>query len=100
MHKYLSWLMTRQSYTDYADEMPKPTEVSIVSGYFNPLHVGHLDIVTELAADQTGELFSAERSVARAPGQARAQPAFSATQWFTHSPRPSIQVRSTLPGCR
>lgn len=26
-------------------------------------HVGHLDIVTELAADQTGELFSAERAI-------------------------------------
>jgi cytidyltransferase-like protein len=55
MHKYLSWLMTRQSYTDYADEMPKPTEVSIVSGYFNPLHVGHLDMM-EAARALTGYL--------------------------------------------
>jgi hypothetical protein len=30
-------------------------------------HLGHLDVVTELATDQTGELFSAERTVARAP---------------------------------
>jgi len=28
------------------------------------------------------------------------QPVLSATQWLTQSPRPSIQVRSTLPGCR
>ena len=35
-------------------------------------HVGHLDIVTELAADQTGELFSAERAVVRAPRPAKA----------------------------
>jgi Protein of unknown function (DUF664) len=63
-------------------------------------HLGHLDIVVELATGRTGELFSAERSVVRAPGTPGNQPAFSATHWFTHSPRPSIQVRSTLPGRR
>jgi cytidyltransferase-like protein len=35
--------------------MPKPTEVSIVSGYFNPLHVGHLDMM-EAARALTGYL--------------------------------------------
>jgi cytidyltransferase-like protein len=35
--------------------MPKPTEVSIVSGYFNPLHVGHLDMM-EAARSLTGYL--------------------------------------------
>lgn len=35
--------------------MSKPTEVSIVSGYFNPLHVGHLDMM-EAARALTGYL--------------------------------------------
>jgi hypothetical protein len=64
-------------------------------------HLGHLDIVVELATGRAGELFSAERAAgacSRPPGEP--QPAFSATHWFTHSPRPSIQVRSTLPGRR
>ncbi|HEX4093812.1 MAG TPA: adenylyltransferase/cytidyltransferase family protein [Trebonia sp.] len=33
----------------------QPTEVSIVSGYFNPLHVGHLDMM-EAARSLTGYL--------------------------------------------
>ena len=69
-------------------------------------HLGHLDVVVEITTGQTGELFSAERACVRAVGRPqrfpanRPQPAFSATHWFTHSPRPSIQVRSTLPGRR
>jgi cytidyltransferase-like protein len=35
--------------------MPEPTSVSIVSGYFNPLHVGHLDMM-EAARSLTGYL--------------------------------------------
>jgi glycerol-3-phosphate cytidylyltransferase/D-beta-D-heptose 7-phosphate kinase/D-beta-D-heptose 1-phosphate adenosyltransferase len=35
--------------------MPEPTAVSIVSGYFNPLHVGHLDMM-EAARSLTGYL--------------------------------------------
>ena len=36
--------------------MPQqPTEISIVSGYFNPLHVGHLDMM-EAARSLTGYL--------------------------------------------
>ena len=50
-------------------------------------HVGHLDVIVELAAGRSGELKPA-------------QPALSATHWFRHSPRPSIQVLSTLPGRR
>ena len=40
-------------------------------------HLGHLDIVVELATGRTGELFSAERAVARAPrtlGTSRSSP--------------------------
>jgi uncharacterized damage-inducible protein DinB len=35
-------------------------------------HLGQLDVVVEMAAGVTGELFSAERTVARAPRHARA----------------------------
>src|SRR5208282_2689415 len=73
-------------------------------------HVGHLDIVTELATAQAGELsFKLSRTSSgtppanlRGPRNSRsgAYPAFSATQLLTHSPRRSIQVRRTLPGCR
>ena len=54
----------------------------------------------ELATAQAGKLFSSERAAARAPRPRASQPVFSATHWFTHSPRPSIQVRITLPGRR
>jgi uncharacterized damage-inducible protein DinB len=57
-------------------------------------HLGHLDVVVELATGESGELFFSERTVARA------QRFFSATQRLTHSPRPSIEVRITLPDCR
>jgi hypothetical protein len=67
-------------------------------------HLGHLDVVVEFATGQSGELSSAERTRCvpprRASAPARRYPAFSATHWFTHSPRLSIQVRSTLPGRR
>jgi cytidyltransferase-like protein len=35
--------------------MPEPARISIVSGYFNPLHVGHLDMM-EAARSLTGYL--------------------------------------------
>lgn len=35
--------------------MPEPSKISIVSGYFNPLHVGHLDMM-EAARSLTGYL--------------------------------------------
>jgi len=34
---------------------PQPSQISIVSGYFNPLHVGHLDMM-EAARSLTGYL--------------------------------------------
>ena len=57
-------------------------------------HVGHLDIVTELATGASGRM-------AGGPGACPALPfaslLFSGTHWFRHSPRPSIHVRSGCP---
>jgi uncharacterized damage-inducible protein DinB len=52
-------------------------------------HLGHLDIVVELATAQVGELFSAERAVVRAPGPLPVSP----------SPPPRTSSR-TRPGPR
>jgi len=62
-------------------------------------HLGHLDIVVEMATGQAGELQPRGRTAHERHARPT-QRAFSATQWFTHSPRPSIQVRRTLPGRR
>jgi uncharacterized damage-inducible protein DinB len=40
-------------------------------------HVGHLDVVVELATGQAGELFSAERTVVRAAVPAQGDPAWT-----------------------
>jgi hypothetical protein len=63
-------------------------------------HLGHLDIVVEMATGQSGELFGRTEPGACPGVLPRRYPVFSATHRFTHSPRPSIQVRSTLPGRR
>jgi len=63
-------------------------------------HVGHLDVVVELATGQSGELFLPNGPCCVPPVPRGVYPVFSATHWFTHSPSPSIQVRSTLPGRR
>jgi len=79
---------------------PEPTAPAASRAEVFLRYLGHPDIVVEFATAQVGELFFGRTGRGARPRPGASQPVSSATHKFTHSPRPSMKVRSTLPGRR